>query len=69
MACLFSVWSTRDRIYHGAFERTINRPFGAACAMTKADWAQGLTILIRACMMIVRWAQKTKEKLKSEEEQ
>lgn len=34
--------------------------------MTKTDWLAGLTILIRALMMIVRWAQKTKEKLKEE---
>ena len=26
----------------------------------------GLTTIARACMMIVRWAQKTKEKLKAE---
>jgi len=34
--------------------------------MTKADWIEGLTTIIRACMMVVRWAQKMKEKLERE---
>jgi len=36
--------------------------------MTKTDWVDGLTILIRSLMAIVRWAQKTKEKLQKEEQ-
>jgi len=36
--------------------------------VTKADWLQGLTILIRSLMMIVRWAQKTKRKLREEKD-
>jgi len=35
--------------------------------MTKADWLDGLTILIRSLMAIVRWAQKVKERLQKEE--
>jgi len=35
--------------------------------MTKTDWLDGLTILVRALMMVVRWAQKTKERLEKEE--
>jgi len=35
--------------------------------MTRADWMDGLTILIRSLMAIVRWAQKTKERLEKEE--
>ena len=35
--------------------------------MTKTDWVDGLTILIRSLMMIVRWAQKVKERLQKGE--
>jgi len=31
--------------------------------VTKADWLDGLTILIRSLLAIVRWAQKMKRKL------
>jgi len=34
--------------------------------VTNAEWIGGLEILIRALMMIVRWAQKTKKRLKEE---
>ena len=37
-------------------------------ATTEIDWSEGLDTLVRALMIIVRWAQKTKEKLRRKDE-